>query len=86
MALIRRRSAAKSEENAATENPQLELDLQQPENQTPASPAEATEEKPVKVVRRRRVSVKAEGQNEANPEQAEKQPESYASASPDYSE
>ena len=85
MALIsRRRSTAASEEAAATENPQLDLGLQ------PSEPAQATqenaegagEEKPVKVVRRRRITVKTEPAEESSNENIEKQPESYESASP----
>ena len=84
MALIsRRRSAAASEDSAASENPQLDLGLQIPEQAPAAQEAsESTgEEKPVKVVRRRRVAVKAEPVAEPNGEQTEKQPESYESAS-----
>ncbi|MCR4821558.1 MAG: transcription termination factor Rho [Treponema sp.] len=69
MALIsRRRSSAAKEENPA-ENPQPELDLQVTEK----------EEKPAKVVRRRRIVVKTENPTEEN-ENTEKQPESYESA------
>ena len=97
MALIsRRRSAAKKEENAAQENPQPELDLQAGEQAPSAESVEAapTEEKPVKVLRRRRVAVvKSEAAAQAEPtvaaeenESTEKQPESFASAGPDFSE
>ena len=97
MALIsRRRSAAKKEENAAQENPQPELDLQAGEQAPSAESVEAapTEEKPVKVLRRRRVAVvKSEAVAPAEPtvaaeenESTEKQPESFASAGPDFSE
>ncbi|WP_296331934.1 transcription termination factor Rho [uncultured Treponema sp.] len=97
MALIsRRRSAAKKEENAAQENPQPELDLQAGEQAPSAESVEAapTEEKPVKVLRRRRVAVvKSEAAAPAEPtvaaeenESTEKQPESFASAGPDFSE
>jgi len=97
MALIsRRRSAAKKEENAAQENPQPELDLQAGEQAPSAESVEAapTEEKPVKVLRRRRVAVvKSESAAPAEPtvaaeenESTEKQPESFASAGPDFSE
>ena len=95
MALIRRRSAASEEKAAPQENPQPELDLtpsqapsQEPVIQSENAGAEPVSEKPAKIVRRRRV-VKAESaaepaENMENP--VEKQPESYASASPDYSE
>ena len=95
MALIRRRSAASEEKAAAQENPQPELDLTpaQAPSQEASEPSESAEaevasEKPAKIVRRRRV-VKTEpaaepAENIENP--VEKQPESYASASPDYSE
>ena len=97
MALIsRRRSAAKKEENAAQENPQPELDLQAGEQAPSAESVDAapTEEKPVKVLRRRRVAVvKSEAAAPAEPtvaaeenESTEKQPESFASAGPDFSE
>ena len=97
MALIsRRRSAAKKEENAAQENPQPELDLQAGEQAPSAESVEAApiEEKPVKVLRRRRVAVvKSEAAAPAEPtaaaeenESTEKQPESFASAGPDFSE
>ncbi len=71
MALIsRRRSAAATEDAAATENPQLDLGLQTSELAT--SPQESFEEavveKPVKVVRRRRVAVKAESSEESTNE------------------
>ncbi len=95
MALIRRRSAASEEKAASQENPQPELDLTpaQVPSQESAEPsenagAEAPVEKPAKIVRRRRV-VKAEPASEPSENMentVEKQPESYASASPDYSE
>ena len=70
MPLISRRRAASTEENAAENQPELDL--------KPSSPASSeSEEKPVKVVRRRRISVKSETPSE----ESEKQPESYESAS-----
>ena len=88
MALIsRRRAAAASEEPAAT-NPQPELDLQSAEsNPSQAENSGAEEEKPAKVVRRRKITIKAEKTEPAPAEEepSEKQPESYASATPDYS-
>lgn len=89
MALIsRRRTAAAAEEPAAT-NPQPELDLQTSDsNPSPAENAVPEEEKPAKVVRRRRISIKAEKTEKpetSEVETQEKQPESYASAAPDYS-
>lgn len=89
MALIsRRRTAAAAEEPAAT-NPQPELDLQTSDsNPSPAENAVPEEEKPAKVVRRRRISIKAEKIEKpetSEVETQEKQPESYASAAPDYS-
>lgn len=89
MALIsRRRTAAAAEEPAAT-NPQPELDLQTSDsNPSPAENAVPEEEKPAKVVRRRRISIKAEKIEKpetSEVEAQEKQPESYASAAPDYS-
>ena len=86
MALIsRRRTAAAAEEPAAT-NPQPELDLQTSDsNPSPAETAAPEEEKPAKVVRRRRISIKAEKTETSEEENQEKQPESYASAAPDYS-
>ena len=89
MALIsRRRSAAATEDAAATENPQLDLGLQTSEPATAPQESfeEAVVEKPVKVVRRRRVAVKAESSEESTNENIEKQPESYESASPAQSE
>lgn len=85
MALIsKRRSAQSKEENSAAENPQLELDLQTPDSNPPAQEnAENTgEEKPVKVVRRRRVASKSEKVTEKSEETVEKQPESYESPVP----
>ena len=89
MALIsRRRTVAAAEEPAAT-NPQPELDLQTSDsNPSPAENAVPEEEKPAKVVRRRRISIKAEKIEKpetSEVETQEKQPESYASAAPDYS-
>ena len=89
MALIsRRRTAVAAEEPAAT-NPQPELDLQTSDsNPSPAENAVPEEEKPAKVVRRRRISIKAEKIEKpetSEVETQEKQPESYASAAPDYS-
>ena len=87
MALIsRRRTAAASEEPAAT-NPQPELDLQSVDSnpaQNENTESAATEEKP-KVLRRRRITIKSEKTDTPEEESSEKQPESYASASPDYS-
>ena len=81
MALIsRRRTAAAAEEPAAT-NPQPELDLQTSDsNPSPAENAVPEEEKPAKVVRRRRISIKAEKIEKpetSEVETQEKQPESY---------
>lgn len=86
MALIsRRRTAAAAEESAVT-NLQPELDLQTSDsNPTPSENAVPEEEKPAKVVRRRRISIKAEKTEPSEEENTEKQPESYASAAPDYS-
>lgn len=88
MALIsRRRTAAASEESAVT-NPQPELDLQPAEtNPSQVENSGAEEEKPAKVVRRRRITIKSEKTEPAPAEEEplEKQPESYASATPDYS-
>ena len=88
MALIsRRRVAAASEESAVT-NPQPELDLQPAEtNPSQVENSGAEEEKPAKVVRRRRITIKSEKTEPAPAEEepSEKQPESYASATPDYS-
>ena len=56
MALIRRRSAAKNEENAAQENSQLqELNIQPPVQPLVNEPSEQppAEEKPAKIIRRR---------------------------------
>ena len=88
MALIRRRAAAKSEETAAQENPQTDLVLQNPETppSNEISETSSAEEKHVKIVRKRRVALKAETSDSENQESTEKQPESYASAGPDYSE
>ena len=87
MALIsRRRAAAATEEPAAT-NPQPELDLQSVDSnpaQNENTESAATEEKP-KVLRRRRITIKSEKTDTPEEESSEKQPESYASASPDYS-
>ena len=109
MALIsRRRSAAASEENAAaSENPQLELDLQTTDSsqEIPQNPAESASsasspesadttsesEKPVKVVRRRRIAAKTESQEtktevSSENETIEKQPDSYESVNQEMTE
>lgn len=89
MALISRRRTAAAAEEPATTNPQPELDLQTSDsNPSPAENAVPEEEKPAKVVRRRRISIKAEKIEKpetSEVETQEKQPESYASAAPDYS-
>lgn len=88
MALISRRRAAAASEESAVTNPQPELDLQPAEtNPTQVENSGAEEEKPAKVVRRRRITIKSEKTEPAPAEEepSEKQPESYASATPDYS-
>ena len=88
MALISRRRAAAASEESAVTNPQPELDLQPAEtNPSQVENSGAEEEKPAKVVRRRRITIKAEKTEPAPAEEepSEKQPESYASATPDYS-
>lgn len=88
MALISRRRAAAASEESAVTNPQPELDLQPAEtNPSQVENSGAEEEKPAKVVRRRRITIKSEKTEPAPAEEepSEKQPESYASATPDYS-
>lgn len=88
MALISRRRAAAASEESAVTNPQPELDLQPTEtNPSQVENSGAEEEKPAKVVRRRRITIKSEKTEPAPAEEepSEKQPESYASATPDYS-
>ena len=80
MPLISRRRSAASEEKTAENQPELDLQPASPiasENEN--SEGVVTEEKPVKVVRRRRIVVKNENPAE-EAEPAEKQPESYESA------
>lgn len=80
MPLISRRRSAASEEKTAENQPELDLQPASPiasENEN--SEVAVTEEKPVKVVRRRRIVVKNENPAE-EAEPAEKQPESYESA------
>ena len=78
MALISRRRSAAGDD-AAQENAQPELDLQNSDPGLLPQEDSAGEEKPVKVVRRRRVAVKSESPAE-EPSGAEGQPESYESA------
>ena len=88
MALISRRRAVAASEESAVTNPQPELDLQPAEtNPSQVENSGAEEEKPAKVVRRRRITIKSEKTEPAPAEEepSEKQPESYASATPDYS-
>ena len=88
MALISRRRAAAASEESAVTNPQPELDLQPAEtNPSQVENSGAEEEKPAKVVRRRKITIKSEKTEPAPAEEepSEKQPESYASATPDYS-
>lgn len=88
MALISRRRATAASEESAVTNPQPELDLQPAEtNPSQVENSGAEEEKPAKVVRRRRITIKSEKTEPAPAEEepSEKQPESYASATPDYS-
>ena len=88
MSLISRRRAAAASEESAVTNPQPELDLQPAEtNPSQVENSGAEEEKPAKVVRRRRITIKSEKTEPAPAEEepSEKQPESYASATPDYS-
>ncbi len=86
MALISRRRSSAASEDAAAENPQLELDLQaSTSNLSQSENPVSEEEKPVKVVRRRRIAIKTEKTETPQEDFSEKQPESYASASPDYS-
>ena len=85
MALISRRRSATSEESTAAENPQPELDLQNPNPIPQSENSDNEEEKPAKVTRRRRVATKSE--KTENPEEnIENQPETYVSAPTDYSE
>ena len=92
MALISIRRSAASSENSAAENSQPELDLQATGSEAVSTEiSEVVEdEKPAKVVRRRRIVVKNE--NSTDSENTEKQPDSYESATaeqiqePNYSE
>ncbi|MBP3772494.1 MAG: transcription termination factor Rho [Treponema sp.] len=83
MALISRRRSAASEEKAAENQPELDLQAAAPAVSEPeAAENTGTEEKPAKVVRRRRIVVKNETPSEepSAVESPEKQPESYESA------
>lgn len=83
MALISRRRSAASEEKAAENQPELDLQAAAPAVSEPETAENTgTEEKPAKVVRRRRIVVKNETPSEepSAVESPEKQPESYESA------
>ncbi|MBQ9281025.1 MAG: transcription termination factor Rho [Treponema sp.] len=83
MALISRRRSVASEEKAAENQPELDLQAAAPAVSDPeAAENTGTEEKPAKVVRRRRIVVKNETPSEepSAVESPEKQPESYESA------
>ena len=83
MALISRRRSVASEEKAAENQPELDLQAAAPAVSEPeAAENTGTEEKPAKVVRRRRIVVKNETPSEepSAVESPEKQPESYESA------
>ncbi|MBQ9206588.1 MAG: transcription termination factor Rho [Treponema sp.] len=89
MALIsRRRSVAKEENPATQETVQTELDVQAADSaQTVVQNSDSTEEKPVKVVRRRRVAVKTESADDVpSAENSEKQPETYESTPASFQE
>ena len=84
MALISRRRSAASEEKAAENQPELDLQASSPvSSENESTESAGTEEKPAKVVRRRRIVVKNENPSEelSSAENTEKQPESYESAS-----
>ena len=83
MALISRRRSAASEEKTAENQPELDLQAAAPAVSEPETAENTgTEEKPAKVVRRRRIVVKNETPSEepSAVESPEKQPESYESA------
>ena len=83
MAFISRLRSVASEEKAAENQPELDLQAAAPAVSEPeAAENTGTEEKPAKVVRRRRIVVKNETPSEepSAVESPEKQPESYESA------